>query len=46
MIKYDCKLKFRYADQITIGDEVLVPQNYQLTTVKVIRISSLIMEGN
>ena len=29
-----------------VGDEVLVASNYELKTVKVIRISSFFMEGN
>ena len=27
-------IQFRYANQITVGDEVLVPQNYELKTAK------------
>ena len=39
-------IQFRYANQITVGDEVLVPQYHELKTAKVIKISSFIMEGN
>ena len=35
----------RYADQITIGDEVLIQENYQLTLGMVINISSSMMPG-
>ena len=37
---------FRYADQIAIGDEVLVTLNYRLEIAKVIKISSFVMKGN
>ena len=36
----------RYADQITIGDEVLIQENDKLTHGIVINVSSSIMQGN
>ena len=36
----------RYADQLSITDEVLVHQNDKLTPDKVINVSSLIMQGD
>ena len=37
---------FRYADHVSIGDEVLVKGNDVLTPAKVINVSSLIMQGD
>ena len=37
---------YRYADNIAIGDEVLVLQNYKLEPAEVISVSSFIMQGN
>ena len=39
------KFSFRYADQITIDDEVLIPQNNEVTPTKVISVSSFAMQG-
>ena len=36
---------FRYADQLSIGYEVFVYRNSQLTQVKVINVSTLSMKG-
>ena len=37
---------FRNADQLTIGDELLVQGNNELVPTKVISVSNLIMQGN
>ena len=37
---------FRNADQLTIGDELLVQGNNELVPAKVISVSNLIMQGN
>ena len=37
---------FRYADQITTGDEVLVQENDQLTHEVVMNVSSSMMQGD
>ena len=37
---------FRYADQLTIGDEVLVQGSDKLTNAIVINVSSSLMQGN
>ena len=36
---------FRYADQVAVGDEVLVLENDDLTPTKVINVSSFNMQG-
>ena len=36
----------RYADQVLIGDEVLVEQNAKLTPARVINVLSVRMQGN
>ena len=36
----------RYADQLLIGDEVLVQRNYELTPVEVINIFNITTQGN
>ena len=36
---------FRFADQVYVGDEVLVQKNDNLIAAKVISVSSLIMQG-
>ena len=36
---------FRFADQVYVGDEVLVKKNDNLIAAKVISVSSLIMQG-
>ena len=36
---------FRYADQVLIGDELLVQGNNEMTPAKVINISSFMMQG-
>ena len=38
-------VSFRFADDISVGDEVLVETNNKLTPVKVIDVSTLVMEG-
>ena len=37
---------FRYAGQVSVGDEVLVQGKYYLTPATVINVSSLIMQGD
>ena len=37
---------FRYADQVSIGDEVLVRRNDELIPGNVTNISSFMMQGN
>ena len=39
-------ISFRFADQLSIGDEVLVQRNYLLTPGKVINVSNIDMPGN
>ena len=36
----------RYAEKVSAGDEVLVPENNKLTPAKVINVSSLKMQGD
>ena len=36
---------FRYADQVSVGDEILVQENYELIPDKVIKKSNFVMEG-
>ena len=36
---------FRYAVQVVIGDEVLIPRNNELTSAKVMNVSQLVMQG-
>ena len=36
----------RYAENVLTGDEVIVPENGELTTAKVISVSSFNMQGN
>ena len=40
------QILLRYADQLGIGDEVLVPRNDKLTSVNVISVSDLTMQGS
>ena len=44
-ITFKMSIIIRYADQITIGDEVLIQENEQLTHGIVINVSSSIMQG-
>ena len=37
---------FRYADEVSIGDEVLVQGNNGLTPTKVINVSKITLQGN
>ena len=39
-------VSFRFADDISVGDEVLVERNNKPTPLKVIDVSTLIMEGD
>ena len=39
-------LSYRYADQVSVGDEVMVLRNDKLMPAKVMNGSSLIMNGN
>ena len=45
-ILYHNHLSVRYVDQLSIGEEVLVEENNELIAMKVINISSIIMQGN
>ena len=36
---------FRYAVQVVIGDEVLIPRNDELASAKVMNVSQLAMQG-
>ena len=36
---------FRYADQVSVGDEILVQENNELIPDKVIKKSNFVMEG-
>ena len=38
-------MSLRYADNLSIGDEVLVPTDDKLTSTKVIHVSTLVMQG-
>ena len=42
----DMVFSFRYADQVAIGDEVLVQENDDLTPSKIINVTSSTMQGN
>ena len=37
---------FRYVDQLSVGDELLVQKDNRLTPAKVINVSNSIMQGN
>ena len=39
-------ISLRYADQLSIGDEVLVQRNDKLMPVQVIKISNFTTQGN
>ena len=39
------KFYFRYAEQIMVGDVVLVPSNYEVTCANVISVSNFIGQG-
>ena len=39
-------LLFRYADNISVGDEVLVEGNDKLTPLRVINVSNIMMQGH
>ena len=45
-ITYKMSIIIRYADQINIGDEVLIQENDKLTHGIVTSVSSSIMQGN
>ena len=45
-ITYKMSIIIRYADQITIGDEVLIQENDKLIQAIVINVSSSIMQGD
>ena len=42
---YNNMLLYRYASQVSVGDEVLVLRNDELMPVEVVNVSSLIMQG-
>ena len=37
---------FRYADQVSVNDQVLVKGNYGLTPALVVNVSDSVMQGN
>ena len=37
---------FRYADHVSVGDELLVETNIEFNPVKVIQVSSYVKQGN
>ena len=39
-------MSIRYAEKVSTGDEVLVPENNEFTPAKVINVSSLKMQGD
>ena len=39
------KLLLRYANQVAIGDEILVLRNNELTSVEVISVSKMTLQG-
>ena len=48
---YNCiyhkyNIPFRYSDELSIGDDVLLGEDYELIPVQVINISSITMKGN
>ena len=45
-ITFKMSIIVRYADQITIGNEVLIQENEQLTHGIVINVSSSMMQGD
>ena len=38
-------ISFRYTDEVSVGDAVLVPENDELILAKVIRVASALMQG-
>ena len=42
----DMQVFFRYANQITNGDEILVPHKYEVIPAKVSKVFNFIMQGN
>ena len=38
-------ISFRYADEVSVGDAVLVHENDELIPAKVIRVASALMQG-
>ena len=45
-IKSKCSSSYRYADQVLVGDEVLVQGNDEVIPAHVINVTSNIMQGN
>ena len=45
-LNYNTKLCFRYADKVSIGDEILVHETNLITQGRVINMSSITMQGN
>ena len=43
---YSNMLSYRYADQVSVGDEVMVLRKDKLMPAKVMDVSSLIVQGN
>ena len=39
-------LSYRYADQVSVDDEVMVLRNDELMTARVMNVSSFMMQGN
>ena len=38
-------ISFRYTDEVSVGDEVLVHENDELIPAKVIRVANALMQG-
>ena len=43
---YSALLSYRYADQVSVGDEIMVVTNDKLMPTRVTNVSSLIMKGS
>ena len=44
--KNNLSVVFRFANQVSIGDEVLTMENGHVTTTKVVNVTNMIMKGN
>ena len=42
---YTWFVSFRYANKVSLGDEVLIHRNGEMTTTKVINITKTLMQG-
>ena len=45
ILNYYHMLSFRYADQVSVGDEVIILQNDKIIPAKVIHVSNLVLQG-